>query len=169
MIRILFVDDEVKVLQGMQRAMHGMRHEWDMEFLTSGSAALESLAKKPAEVIVSDMRMPGMDGWQLLAEVKKLYPQTVRLVLSGHADPGAIMRSVGTAHQYMAKPCDSATLKTAIAQSQALRNLLNNDELALLVGDVGMLPSYPKAYSRNFDLLATAEFIAHRRRTHHQS
>ena len=102
--------------------------------------------KKPAEVIVSDMRMPGMDGWQLLAEVKKLYPQTVRLVLSGHADPGAIMRSVGTAHQYMAKPCDSATLKAAIAQSQALRSLLNSDALALLVGDVGMLPSYPKAY-----------------------
>jgi putative nucleotidyltransferase with HDIG domain len=146
MIRIVFVDDEVNVLQGMRRAMHGMRNEWSMEFLPSGVAALESLAIVPAEVIVSDMRMPGMDGWQLLAEVKKLHPQTVRLVLSGHADPGAIMRSVGTAHQYIAKPCDSATLKAAIGQSQALRNLLSSDVLALLVGDVGMLPSYPKAY-----------------------
>jgi putative nucleotidyltransferase with HDIG domain len=146
MIRIVFVDDEVNVLQGMRLAMHGMRHEWNMEFLPSGAAALESLAIIPAEVIVSDMRMPGMDGWQLLAEVKKLHPQTVRLVLSGHADPGAIMRSVGTAHQYIAKPCDSATLKVAIGQSQALRNLLSSDVLALLVGDVGMLPSYPKAY-----------------------
>ncbi len=146
MIRILFVDDEIKVLQGMERAMHGMRHEWNMECLISGPAALESLSKSPAEVVVSDMRMPGMDGWQLLAEVKRLHPQTVRLVLSGHADPGAIMRSVGTAHQYMAKPCDCATLKAAIAQSQALRALLNNDALALLVGDVDMLPSYPKAY-----------------------
>ena len=146
MIRIVFVDDEVYVLQAMQRAMHGMRQEWNMEFLPSGAAALDSLAKTPAEVIVSDMRMPGMDGWQLLAEVKKLHPQTVRLVLSGHADPGAIMRSVGTAHQYIAKPCDSATLKSAIVQSQTLKNLLSSDVLALLVGDVGLLPSFPKAY-----------------------
>lgn len=146
MIRVVFVDDEVNVLQAMQRTMHGMRHNWNMEFLPSAAAALDSLAKIPAEVIVSDMRMPGMDGWQLLAEVKKLYPQTVRLVLSGHADPGAIMRSVGIAHQYIAKPCDSATLKSAVLQSQALRNLLSSDVLALLVGDVGMLPSYPKAY-----------------------
>jgi putative nucleotidyltransferase with HDIG domain len=146
MIRVVFVDDEVNVLHGMKRAMHGMRHEWDMEFLSSGVAALDSLAKVPAEVIVSDMRMPGMDGWQLLAEVKKLHPQTVRLVLSGYADPGAIMRSVGTAHQYIAKPCDSATLKSAVTQSQTLRALLSSDVLALLVGRVGTLPSFPKAY-----------------------
>jgi putative nucleotidyltransferase with HDIG domain len=145
MIRIVFVDDEVKVLQAMQRTMHGMRRDWDMEFLPSGAAALNNLAKIPAEVIVSDMRMPGMDGWQLLAEVKKRYPQTVRLILSGHADPGAIMQSVGTAHQYIAKPCDSATLKTAVLQSQTLRNLLSSDALALLVGDVDMLPGYPSA------------------------
>jgi putative nucleotidyltransferase with HDIG domain len=146
MMRVVFVDDEINVLQAMRRAMHGMRTEWKMEFLPSGAAALDSLAISPADVIVSDMRMLGMDGWQLLAEVKKRHPQTVRLVLSGHADPGAIMRSVGTAHQYIAKPCDSATLKAAIGQSQSLRSLLSSDLLALLVGDVGMLPSYPKAY-----------------------
>jgi putative nucleotidyltransferase with HDIG domain len=146
MIRIVFVDDEVNVLEAMRRTMHGMRNEWSMEFLPSGTAALASLAKSPADVIVSDMRMPGMDGWQLLAEVKKLHPQTVRLVLSGHADPAAIMRSVGTAHQYIAKPCDSATLKQAIAQSQLLKNLLSSDVLALLVGNVGTLPSCPQAF-----------------------
>src|SRR5580692_536743 len=114
MIRIVFVDDEVNVLEAMQRTMRPMRTEWGMEFVSSGSAALESLAKNPADVIVSDMRMPEMDGWQLLAEVKRLYPQTVRLVLSGHADPGAIMRLVGSAHQYISKPGETATLKAAI-------------------------------------------------------
>src|SRR5580700_10143434 len=108
--RIVFVDDELHILQAMARSFHGMRNEWNMEFLPSGAAALESLAKVPADVIVSDMRMPGMDGWQLLAEVKRLYPRTVRLVLSGHADPGAIMRLVGTAHQYIAKPGQSEAL-----------------------------------------------------------
>jgi putative nucleotidyltransferase with HDIG domain len=146
MMRILFVDDEVNVLHAMRRTMHGMRHEWNMEFVSSGVEALQSLAKTPADVIVSDMRMPGMDGWQLLAEVKALYPQTVRLVLSGYAEPGAIMRLVGTAHQYIAKPGDSEVLKAAIAQTQLMKSLLTSDALALLVGHVGTLPSFPKAF-----------------------
>jgi len=146
MIRILFVDDDVNVLQAMTRALHCMRNEWSMEFVSSGSAALQSLAKTPADVIVSDMRMPGMDGWQLLAEVKNLYPQTVRLVLSGYAEPGAIMRLVGTAHQYIAKPGERQSLKTAIAQTQLMRRLLSSSETAQRVGNVGTLPSFPKAF-----------------------
>ena len=145
-IRIVFVDDELNILQAMRRSFHNMRGEWSMEFVSSGAAALESLAKAPAEVIVSDMRMPGMDGWQLLAEVKKLYPQTVRLVLSGHADPGSVMRAVGTAQLYLAKPCESGALKAAIVQTQMLRQLLSDDRLALLAGGVGMLPSAPAAF-----------------------
>ena len=145
-IRIVFVDDELNILQAMRRSFHNMREEWSMEFVSSGAAALESLAKAPADVIVSDMRMPGMDGWQLLAEVKKLYPQTVRLVLSGHADPGSVMRAVGTAQLYLAKPCESGALKAAIVQTQMLRQLLSNDRLALLAGGVGMLPSAPAAF-----------------------
>jgi putative nucleotidyltransferase with HDIG domain len=145
-IRIVFVDDELNILQAMRRSFHGMREEWNMEFVSSGAAALESLAKAPADVIVSDMRMPGMDGWQLLAEVKKLYPQTVRLVLSGHADPSSVMLAVGTAQLYLAKPCESGALKAAIVQTQMLRQLLSSDRLALLVGGVGMLPSAPTAF-----------------------
>jgi HD-like signal output (HDOD) protein/ActR/RegA family two-component response regulator len=145
-MRIVFVDDELNILQAMRRSFHGMREEWSMEFVSSGAAALESLAKVPADVIVSDMRMPGMDGWQLLAEVKRLYPQTVRLVLSGHADPSSVMRAVGTAQLYLAKPCESGALKAAILQTQMLRQLLSSDGLALLAGGVGMLPSAPTAF-----------------------
>ncbi len=146
MIRIVFVDDEAEVLQAMRRTLREMRHEWCMEFTSSAAAALEELAKTPADVIVSDMRMPGMDGWELLAEVKKLYPQTVRLVLSGHADARSIMRAVGTAHQYLAKPCESGALKAAISQTYMLRQLLSSDRLAQLVGRVDTLPSAPKAF-----------------------
>jgi putative nucleotidyltransferase with HDIG domain len=144
--RIVFVDDELNILQAMARSFHNMRKEWNMEFVSSGAAALESLAKTPADVIVSDMRMPGMDGWQLLTEIKKLYPQTVRLVLSGHADPSSVMLAVGTAQRYLAKPCESGALKAAIVQTQMLRQLLSSDRLALLVGEVGMLPSAPTAF-----------------------
>jgi len=146
MIRILFVDDEPNVLHAMRRAMHCMREEWQMEFVSSGSAALETLAKTPADVIVSDMRMPGMDGWELLAEVKRLYPQTVRLVLSGYAEAGAIMRLVGSAHQYIAKPGESEALKAAIAQTQMMRGLLSDESLARIVGEVSLLPSLPQAF-----------------------
>jgi putative nucleotidyltransferase with HDIG domain len=145
LIRIIFVDDEVNVLYAMRRNLHGMRDAWDMEFVSSGELALESLAKKPADVIVTDMRMPGMDGWLLLAEVKRLYPQTVRLVLSGYAEAGAIMRLVGSAHQYLAKPGDSAPLKAAIAQTQLMRALLSNEDLGLLVGEVSLLPAFPRS------------------------
>lgn len=145
-VRIVFVDDESSILQAMRRTLHSMRNEWEMEFFSSGESALAGLATSPADVIVSDMRMPGMDGWELLAEVKKRHPETVRLLLSGYADPSSIMRSVGTAHQYMAKPCDSATIKAAIVQTQMLRSLLSSPRLALLVGHVELLPSTPKAF-----------------------
>lgn len=146
MIRILFVDDESNIIDAMRRSLYAMRTEWHMEFVLGGAAALTALKTSPADVIVSDMRMPGMDGWQLLTEVKKLYPQTVRLILSGHAEATSIMRAVGIAHQYLAKPCESAAIKDAIIQTQKMRHLLSNDQLAALVGQVSTLPSAPKAF-----------------------
>jgi putative nucleotidyltransferase with HDIG domain len=146
MIRILFVDDESNIIDAMRRSLYAMRAEWHMEFVLGGVEALTALKTSPADVIVSDMRMPGMDGWRLLTEVKKLYPQTVRLILSGHAEATSIMRAVGIAHQYLAKPCESAAIKDAIIQTQKLRHLLSNDQLAALVGQVSTLPSAPKAF-----------------------
>jgi len=70
----------------------------------------------------------------------------VRLILSGHADSTSIMRTVGIAHQYLAKPCESATLRAAISQTYSLRKLLSSDRLVQLVGRVDMLPSAPKAF-----------------------
>jgi putative nucleotidyltransferase with HDIG domain len=146
MIRIVFVDDEQSVLEAMRRTLHSMRSDWAMEFTSSGKAALEQLAKAPADVIVSDMRMPGMDGWELLAKVKELYPHTVRLILSGEADATSIMRAVGTAHQYLAKPCSSEALKGAISTTYLLRSILSSERLAPMVAGMGTLPSAPKAF-----------------------
>jgi putative nucleotidyltransferase with HDIG domain len=146
MIRIIFVDDELNVLQAMRRSLHAMRSEWNMEFVLGGAEALAALKASPTDVIVSDMRMPGMDGWQLLTEVRKLYPQTVRLILSGHAEAKSIMHAVGMAHQYLAKPCESAAIKSAIVQTLKLRRLVSNNQLIALVGQVSTLPSAPKAF-----------------------
>ena len=84
MKRILFVDDEANVLQGLQRMLRPMRDEWEMAFFESGSQALQAMTQKEFEVVVSDMRTPGMSGADFLAELKKWYPQTVRIILSGN-------------------------------------------------------------------------------------
>ena len=107
--RILFVDDETMVLEGLHRMLRPMREEWEMVFVESGAQALDLMSQAPFDVVVSDMRMPRMNGAQLLAEVLKRYPQTVRLILSGHADRDLILKCVGSTHQYLAKPSGRTT------------------------------------------------------------
>ena len=109
MKRILFVDDEPLVLEGLQRMLFGMRHEWDMRFAGSGGEALRLMAKSPADVVVSDMRMPQMNGAQLLNEIMRLHPRTIRFILSGYADQEMILQCVGGTHQFLSKPCDGET------------------------------------------------------------
>jgi HD-like signal output (HDOD) protein len=146
MKRILFVDDEPSVLQALQRMLHGQRQEWELEFARSGAAALQLLEQQPVDVVVSDMRMPGMDGAKLLSEVMRRYPQTVRIFLSGHTDKEALLSSVGAAHQFLAKPCDPDVLKETIARACALRQLLHSEQLKGLVSQVQSLPSLPHLY-----------------------
>ena len=93
---ILFVDDEPNILSGIRRMLRGMRSEWDMNFSTSGKEALEYLVRNHVDVIVSDMRMPEMDGATLLQNVSEKYPHVVRIVLSGQADKEEISRSIRT-------------------------------------------------------------------------
>src|SRR5438105_9075281 len=112
--RVLFVDDEQNILDGIRRTLHGMRTEWQMAFSTTGEEALKKLAESEFDVIVTDMRMPGMSGSELLTEVLQRYPSMVRIVLSGTVEPDLVLRSASTAHQYLAKPCDAATLRSTL-------------------------------------------------------
>jgi HD-like signal output (HDOD) protein len=153
MIRILFVDDEARVLEGVRRSIYGMRDEWHVRFSDSAAAALAELATHPADVVVSDLRMPGMDGSQLLCEVKRLYPEVVRVILSGQSESESIVRTMRIAHQYLSKPCDGATLKAAISRSMMLKALLTNDHLGAIVGSVDTLPSPPKTYQNLLECL----------------
>jgi len=145
---LLFVDDDPRVLQGLQRQLRGMRDQWGMHFVESGAKALELLGTTTVDVIVTDMMMPVMDGAQLLTEVMKLHPHTVRLVLSGHADREAVLRLVGPAHQYLSKPCDGEELRNAINRAFALRDLLTSEPLKQLATRVRCLPSLPSLHSQ---------------------
>ncbi len=139
--RILFVDDEVNILRGIKRMLRGMKDEWDMAFAENGKKALEMISKVPIDVVVSDMRMPGMDGAQLLNEVRKLHPGTARIILSGYSDKESILRTVGPAHQYLAKPCDGKLLIKTITSALELRKLLKKDNLRSIVSGLEALPT----------------------------
>lgn len=146
MRRILFVDDEPYVLEALERMLHNMRHEWDMRFASGGAEALRFMAEAPAEVVVSDMQMPDINGAQLLNEIMQLYPKTVRLILSGFADMEMIMQCVNGTHQFLSKPCAGETLRNVIRRSLELDGWLNNSELKSLVSRLGTLPSVPALY-----------------------
>ena len=140
---LLFVDDEARVLQGLQRQLRFMREEWDMHFVEGGLQALAFMETKRVDIVVSDMMMPGMDGSQLLTEIVKRHPRTVRIILSGHAEREAIVRLVGPAHQYLSKPCNPEELREAITQALALQRLLGNERLKLLTARIKNLPTLP--------------------------
>lgn len=144
--RILFVDDEANVLMGLRRLLHSYRHEWDMEFVNSGQEALETLASAPFDVIVTDMRMPGMDGAELLERVSKTYPHIIRIILSGHSQSEPIFRSIGPTHQFLSKPCEPEELKSIITRTSAIQDLLQNSTLKELVAQMRSLPSLPSLY-----------------------
>ncbi len=144
--RILFVDDEPKIVDGLRRMLHSMRKEWDMAFASNGREALEMMKKQPFDVVVSDMRMPEMDGTAFLNTVMGLYPQTVRFVLSGHSDKESMLRSIGPTHQFLSKPCDAEVIKNTVARAFALREVLTNAQLQNLISQVKSLPSLPDLY-----------------------
>ena len=101
--RILFVDDEPAILAGLQNLLYKDRKRWQMVFALGGQLALDEIRKEPFDIVVSDMRMPGVDGATLLNTIKDECPSTVRIMLSGHADREAIVRALPALHQLLKK------------------------------------------------------------------
>lgn len=150
---ILFVDDEPKVLDGLRRMLRGLRHEWSMEFITRPEDALQYLATNQVDVLVSDLRMPGMDGAELMSRVKELYPHVIRIILSGQSDKEKSCKAVESTHQFLAKPCDAETLQDAILRTSARQARLNSDAIKKLVSGLTTLPSPPAIWSRLIEIL----------------
>ncbi|WP_436717802.1 response regulator [Roseiconus lacunae] len=146
-MQVLFVDDEPNVLSGLRRMLRQQRSVWNMHFANGGEAALQWLAEHECDVIVTDMRMPGIDGAELLNRVSELYPKTVRLVLSGQSEHEKIFRAVGPAHQFMSKPCDPKLLVNTIERACGLHGQLQDPKLKGLISQLSSLPSLPKVYS----------------------
>jgi HD-like signal output (HDOD) protein len=146
MKNVLFVDDEPPVLDGLRSRLHRLHNKWNMEFVNSGALAIEQMQTRPYDVIVSDLRMPAMDGAKLLEIVSGRWPQTIRIVLSGYAELEQTIRLVPFAHQYLSKPCQPQQLESVIDRCLLLHELLNQPRLRAIVGRIRKLPSLPSIY-----------------------
>lgn len=115
--RVLFVDDEPNILRTLRRLCR--REPYEVLVADSGAAALDILHETPASVIVSDYRMPGMTGVEMLARAKEIDPESIRIILSGYADTQAVLEAVNTGevYRFLAKPWNDQELLTTINQS----------------------------------------------------
>ncbi len=143
--RVLFVDDEAPILAGLQDLLYRDRKRWDMVFALGGERALDELRARPVDVVVSDMRMPGIDGAALLNIVMVEAPGTARIVLSGHADRDAIVRALPSTHQFLSKPCDPNMLRAAIERCLDAMSKPRPD-IRVLIGKLDKLPSPSSVY-----------------------
>jgi HD-like signal output (HDOD) protein len=144
--RILFVDDDRAVLEGLENMLRKQRHVWEMTFAQGGPAAILELERAQFDVVVSDMKMPGIDGPALLQIVQERYPATSRIVLSGQADRAAVLRTLPVTHQFLSKPCDPDVLRGVIDRTCNLQDLLRSDVLRAVVGGLDTLPSSGESY-----------------------
>ncbi|MCC6877668.1 MAG: HDOD domain-containing protein [Sandaracinaceae bacterium] len=154
-MKLLLVDDETRVLDGLERMlMQCAPEEWEVLTAASGREALEILRAEPIDVIVSDMRMPGMDGAELLGLVHAEHPGVVRLVLSGQMGEEAALRAVPHAHQFLSKPCGGEVLCDAIARALHLREALGDEVIRRQLGSLDRLPPVPATYAELTRLLS---------------
>ena len=161
-MRVIFVDDEPNILSGLRRILRPLRKEWDMVFEEGGESALTVLEDSPCDVVVSDMKMPGMDGAEFLSRVREKYPGSIRIALSGETDSHMIYRCVQHAHQYLAKPCDADALVSAVKRAFSLRSLMHNDKLETVVANMSSLPSRPEQYDQIMQELQSEDPSLHK-------
>lgn len=154
MSRVLFVDDEPLILSSLRTRLRRKRPEWDTEFASSGQEALDLMEMAPFDVIVSDMRMPGMDGAQLLSIVRERRPETFRIVLSAQMSRETQLRALPFTHRFLSKPCLPQDIEATIAGALELKDRFANPNLGRVVCAVRRLPSPPQTYQEITELMS---------------
>jgi HD-like signal output (HDOD) protein/CheY-like chemotaxis protein len=155
--RVLFVDDQPQILDGLRDLLRPLRHELDVSTAPSAEAALTALEAAEFDVVVSDMRMPGMQGTALLERVRDRWPHVVRIILSGHAEAEAALRAVTVAHQFLAKPCERDELVEVIRRACEVRSVLDDPLIHRIVTETDSLPSLPSLWHSLVNALANPE------------
>lgn len=167
-LHVLFVDDEQRILQALKRSLYSQRQVWDMQYATSGPEALDIMQSWPCDMVISDIRMPEMDGATLLEEIRRTYPHTVRIVLSGHSERIMAMRAAAAAHRFLSKPSSPDCIPLVARINADLMALPHDNILRTAIAGTSALPSFNSlasmfATSKNGEekaIQAAAEIIA---------
>jgi len=152
-IRIMFVDDDPMVVRGIARNMSMMGVKMDIIVRTSAEEAIKTLEKELADVIITDLYMPGIDGSALLEEVRTRYPTVLRFVLSGEAKPEVMIQAARLAHQYLSKPCETAVLHKTIVETMARMGTIKKPEVARTISLLEAVPSRQVSLAEFLQLL----------------
>jgi HD-like signal output (HDOD) protein/CheY-like chemotaxis protein len=139
-LSILFVDDEVNILQGLKRMLHPHRQQWAMTFCSSGEEALKLLRERQFDVLVTDIRMPHVDGSRVLFESFLYQPETMRCILSGFAEREQTIKVAGTAHQFLSKPCTKDAIESMVQRAEKSRERLPQSDIRRAVSRVSAVP-----------------------------
>ncbi len=165
--KVWFADDEQNVLNGIRR---GLRNDFDVHTALSGAEALRILEGETFGVIVSDCRMPQMDGIELLQRVSQVSPLSVRVMLTGNMDQETVVRAVnaGDVFKFLNKPCEVDTLKQIVGLAVRQHELVTAEKVLLeetLKGSINVLADVlaivkPEAFGRTARLRRKARDLA---------
>jgi HD-like signal output (HDOD) protein len=154
---ILFVDDNPFILQLYTTAFEAEAKSWETTTAADAEQALECFKLRSFDVVVSDLRMPGMDGIELMTEISKRSPLSSRIIISGLDDQAEVVRGLNSTHQFLSKPIDIKALKNTLARISALDAYLKDEKLQKLLGQVRTLPTFPSVYVKVTQELGIAE------------
>ena len=157
MRRVLLVDDDEAVLEGLRKALR-VQPDWTVEVAPGGRAALETLARQAYDAVVTDARMPGVDGEALLRTLRERWPATLRVVLSGEIATASAERLLALSQLLVAKPVKAKVLYRLVEVALRAREQLTDPALQALVGKLGALPSAPRGFLELDALLGSGEY-----------
>jgi len=145
---VLFVDDEQGILRALQRLFRGASFE--VRTANGAEEALRELAARAVDLVIADMRMPDVDGIELLRRVRALYPGTGRAILTGQVDRDSAVRALadGTAKTFFAKPWIDEALRGRIEHLLLVHAELRAQGMVELIANVGALPAIPAIYAK---------------------
>lgn len=144
--QVLIVDPQVAASRDLVAALGALRPDWLVLACTDGSHALDTLGHTPCDAVVAELNLPDRDGASLLNEVMEHHPRTVRFVLSDLSRQDAVLKCIGRAHQFLAKPCDPQILCSALGRAFALDFWLPSEQTARALAGMQKLPSPPTLY-----------------------
>ena len=150
---VVFADDDPNLLQGLRRSLYGLKNEWRMSFACGGQQVIQILNTEHVDALITDMRMPEVDGAQVVQHAMKVQPHCIRFILSGQADRALTFRTIGYTHQFLAKPCQTDVLVHKLKAIFSLQDQIDDPQLSTRITGFEALPICDDSRRRVFKAL----------------